>query len=285
MIYIAVAIGAFYVFAGFVVMRAMAMDQLMNRILFALENKKDPKEEWKTAALTVGAFLTLASGAALMLLSPLATILFVANAIVQGGYVLWADRALPPEDESEKKGRQQTKNALVIYLAATAFVIWLATQDLLRPWLLQPVAIDAVIIMLGTAAAWGWIHLPRGKSEASGSSPLDSFAETAGIAPTGTTPPQPTRLRFAPEWHCSPIWDADTGDSINVFELDLPEDLVARIEEWDTKWQATYNDNDPAAGGYQSVEEQEAYVREGRELARELERVWPGIVQISEGFR
>ncbi len=77
--------------------------------------------------------LTLASGVALATLSPLAPTLFIANAIVQGGYLAWAARALPPADADEARGRRQTQNAFVIYLVATAFVVWLHANGILRP--------------------------------------------------------------------------------------------------------------------------------------------------------
>jgi hypothetical protein len=154
--YAAIAVGAFYVFAGYVVLRAMMLNRVMDRLLAALNDPSAPREQMKSRVLTAGGVLTLASGAALALLSPLAAVLFTANALWQGGYLLWAERALPPEDASDARGRQQTKNAFVVYLAATAFVMWLAAQGQLRPWdaPLQAYAIDAAAVLVAVAVVW-----------------------------------------------------------------------------------------------------------------------------------
>lgn len=162
---VAFAIGAFYVFAGVVVLRAMALDRVMDAMLAALNDPSGPKEQLRSRILMVGAFLTLASGVALMLLSPLAAPVFVANALWQGGYLLWAETALPPEDEDDARGRRQTKNAFVVYLAATAFVVWLAVQGQLRSWEapLLTLAIDVAVVVAAAVAGWAFIHMPRRK--------------------------------------------------------------------------------------------------------------------------
>jgi len=41
---------------------------------------------------------------------------------------------------------------------------------------------------------------------------------------------------------------------VNVFQVDLLEDLAARIEAWDDTWQATYNEEDPTAARFRSNE-------------------------------
>jgi hypothetical protein len=159
----AIAIGAFYVFAGVVVLRAIALDRVMDALLAALSDPSGAKEKMRSRILIGGALLTLASGAALMLLSPLAAPVFLANLAWQGGYLLWAERALPPEDEDDARGRRQTKNAFVVYLAATAFVFWLAAQGQLRPWdvPLQTMAIDLAVVVAAVGASWAFIHMGR----------------------------------------------------------------------------------------------------------------------------
>lgn len=161
----AIAVGAFYVFAGFVVLRAAALDRVMDAFLAALNDPSAPNEQMRSRVLTAGAFLTLAGGVLLMLLSPLAAPMFVLNAVWQGGYLLWADKALPPEDADDARGRQQTKNAFVVYLAATAFVVWLAVQGQLRPWDVPALtlAIDIAAVVIASVAVWAFLHAPRGR--------------------------------------------------------------------------------------------------------------------------
>lgn len=160
---VAVAIGAFYVFAGVVVLRATALDRVMDALLAALNDPSGAKEKMRSRILIGGALLTLASGVALMLLSPLAVPVFLANLAWQGGYLLWAERALPPEDDDDARGRRQTKNAFVVCLAATAFVFWLAVQGRLRPWdvPLQTMAIDVAVVVAAVVVSWVFIQMER----------------------------------------------------------------------------------------------------------------------------
>jgi hypothetical protein len=274
----AVGVGAFYVFAGVVVMRAMALDRVMDQVLAALNDPSTPKEVMRSRVLSAGAFLTLAGGVALMLLSPLAAPVFAAGSLWQGGYLLWAEKSLPPEDENEARGRKQTKNAFVIYLAATAFVGWLATQGLLRPWGAPIVAhaLDVAIMAAASAAAWAFIHMPR-HTKADDASP-------PGAAARSTDEALPLRLRLAPEWNCSPLWNADTGEPVSVYRLGLSFELAERIEAWDDTWQATYNDDDPTSGGFKEPGARQAYVAQGRAIAEALRREWQGSLDVDEQF-
>lgn len=168
--YAAIAIGAFYVFAGFIVLRAMLLDRVMDQLLAALKDPVAPKEALRSRVLTIGGYLTLTSGVALAVLSPLAVLLFAANALWQGAYLVWAERALPPEEEGEAKGRQRTKNAFVVYLAVTAFVIWLASRGQLRRWD-APFAehvLDVAIVSAAIAAVLVFLHRRGGASRATG---------------------------------------------------------------------------------------------------------------------
>lgn len=275
MMYAAMFVGAFYVFAGVVVMRSMAMERLMDRMLAALNDPTDANDQTRVAVLSAGAVLTLASGAALAILSPLALPLFAANVVVQGGYLLWAARAIPLQDASEAKGRAQTRNAFVIYCAAAAFVAWLSTQGHLRPWSagMTALLIDGAIVAAVVLGTWAFIHMPR-KGDAT-----MRLGEGGGLAtPLAdyTPPPKPTHLRLAPEFACSPLWDGDTGDPVSVFALDLPGDLAYRIEEWDDVFQKTFQLDDPESSAFASQDEHDAYVAEGKAILIELRKVWPG---------
>jgi hypothetical protein len=290
--FVAMAIGAFYVLAGLVVLRSMMMSQLLDKALAAITLKHDRKEEMRTRVLSVGALLTLASGAGLAILSPLALPLFAANAAVQGGYLVWAERDLKPEDESEARGRKQTKNAYVIYLAATAFVIWCAAQGVLRPWSAgwQALAIDVVIVAAVTVGLWAFIHRPRRRAPSTyddDEAPADDATHDDDPAPPYNPPPfeMPKRLRFAPEWNCHPLWDIDTGNTVSPWLLPISQDLMARIEEWDDTWQATYVHDDPRESGFKNDADYQAYLKEGRELAAELKKAWAGELEIREEFR
>jgi hypothetical protein len=282
MMYVAMFVGAFYVFAGFVVMRSMAMERLMDKVLAALNDPTDATDQMRVAVLSAGAVLTLASGAALAILSPLALPLFAANVVVQGGYLLWATRAIPPEDALAAQGRSQTRNAFVIYCVATAFVVWLSAQGQLRPWSagMTDLLIDLGIVVAAVVGVWGFIHMPR-KGDAT--MRLGDGAPGTPVADY-IAPPMPTRLRLAPEFACSPLWDGDTGEPVSAFALDLPGDLSYRIEDWDDVFQKTFELDDPASSKFASQNEHDAYVAEGKAILTELRKVWPGEVTADPQF-
>lgn len=282
--YAAVAVGAFYVFAGFIVLRAMVLDRLMDKLLAALSNPSDPKELWRSRVLTAGGVLTLAGGVTLMMLSPLAVALFVFNALWQGGYLLWAERALPPADDGEARGRQQTKNAFVVYAAATAFVVWLAAVGQLRPWeaSLQVYAIDALAVLAAIAGVWLFLNR-RQSANASGETERDDNPPDVNFPAEA----QVTRVKFAPSYGASPLTNADTGEPVSPAWLEGIEfELADRIDRWDDSWQATFNADDPASSGFEGAAAHAAYIAEGREIVAALRAQWQGeLVEVAEEFR
>ena len=273
MIYAAMAVGAFYVFAGFVVMRAMVLDRLMDQVLAALNDPGSAKERMRSNVLSVGAFLTMAGGVALVILSPLAVVLFAINALWQGGYLAWAERALLPEDEADKRGRQQTKNAFVVYLAATAFVLWLSAQGYLRPWdaPLASHAIDVAVIGVALAGAWALLHFPRRKEGGDAAGPASYFDASV-----------PKRLRLAPDWNRSCLRNADTGETVSVYRLGLSFELSDRIEAWDDTFQATYNEDDPMLSGFRNEAACQAYLAEGHAIVEALRKEWKGDLEVGD---
>lgn len=284
---LAFPIGFFYVIAGFVVLRAIALGNLLDRALEAIQQSKpDPKEQTKTVVLTIGAYLTAASGASLVTLSSVATILFVLNALVQGGYLAWATKALPPEDEADRKGRQQTINAFVIYAAVTAFVAWLGYKGGLRPWPrdAEAVLIELIAPAMAALACYLLVYKPGMRKQDSGSSFGSEDIEVPATASAGVAHPT-VNLRLRPEFGCWPLWDADTGENVSHYHVDVSLDLAERIENWDDRFQLIYKEDDPVSSGFASPEEEQAYIEEGRAIARELADAWPGKVDIDERFR
>lgn len=296
---LAFPLGFFYVIAGLFVLRTIYVGTLLDRAIDAIKlSKPDPKEQMKTFILTAGAYLTAASGASLVTLSSLATILFALNVGVQGGYLLWASKALPPEDEADRKGRRQTTNAFVIYSAVTAFILWLEYTGGLRPWPrdVQSLLIELIAPAAAALACYLLVYQPGMRTKASGfgfgsggsfGDPGSGTGDEAIGAVTGgeRTQSSPVNLRLRPEFSCWPLWDADTGENVSHYHVDISFDLAERIEIWDDRFQAVYRDEDPASSAFPSPEEEQSYVEEGRAIARELTEVWPGNVEIDDRFR
>ena len=128
--WIARAVGAFYVFAGVVLVRQAILNWRMERIFGAF--LETPREE-KAAdlILSVMAFLVLASGLTLLALHPWAVPAFLACWSLQAAYLLWASRWYRPTEPELIKLRRQTVNAFFAYTFASLFVLWAAQRGLL----------------------------------------------------------------------------------------------------------------------------------------------------------
>lgn len=127
--WIARAVGAFYVFAGVVLIRQAILNWRMERIFGAF--LETPKAE-KTAdvILLAMAVLVLASGLTLAALHPWAVVAFLACWALQAAYLLWASRWYRPTEPELIKLRRQTTNAFFVYTVATVFVLWAANRGL-----------------------------------------------------------------------------------------------------------------------------------------------------------
>lgn len=129
-------VGTFYAFAGIVATRAAISSRFLDRALAAITMKKPPLSETAQSLwLITASLIILAGGTALMLKADVAVWVFLVSSILQALYIflvapLWFDREDPPD----AKGRQSTTNAFVIYLGATAFVVWAFSTGRLVPW-------------------------------------------------------------------------------------------------------------------------------------------------------
>ncbi len=142
-------VGAFYAFAGVVATRAAITSNMLDRALAQISMKKMPFHETaQTAWLVMASLIVLAGGAALMLKADVAVWLFLGSAVLQALYIFAvAPHFFDREDPPDANGRQRTTNAFVIYLGATALVVWaFTTGKLLRLDQLPPP------VILGTAS-------------------------------------------------------------------------------------------------------------------------------------
>jgi hypothetical protein len=156
-------IGAFYMFGGVVVVRAFAMSRFLDDALDRLGGVKPGRAEAARAVWNVGtALLTFAGGVSLLLLSDLAPRLFLASLAWQAFYLVWlAPQVLDASDPGDAGGRQQSTHALVVYSAATGWVVWAWWHGRLVPWHELPnwsviSGVAAVTVLAGYAA---WIAL------------------------------------------------------------------------------------------------------------------------------
>lgn len=129
-------VGAFYAFAGVVAMRAGIASRFIDVATAAIGGEAPkPAETGRALWMLVAGIVILAGGVALALRIDLAAILFTVSALAQALYLgVVAPRLLDPSDPPDAMGRQQTINAFVLYLAATAYVLWAFMMGRLDPW-------------------------------------------------------------------------------------------------------------------------------------------------------
>ena len=274
---IAFTAGLFYAAGGVVHMRALVMDAMADGLLTMLGDGDAGKERRRTQIMTLGAALTFASGLSLLAMSRWTLPIFAVNAALQGAYLLWAARAFPPRDHNERRGRRSTVRAFLIYLVALGFVVALDRLGLWRIWF-EPALVElAIIVASAIAVSWFFRRGLRAPSE--GAAPMHAPAPEAH-APAPQAEAQvslpPERLRLAPEYHCSPLWDDERGNMLLPGDLALSPELVARIDAWDDEFQATYREDNPLGAIFPDVAAECAWVREGYAIAGDLGREWPG---------
>ena len=81
-------------------------------------------------------------------------------------------------------------------------------------------------------------------------------------------------VKLMPEFMCDPIWH-DGGSEmgpISPFDLPISRSLAQAVSDWDKKYQETYNDSYPPDSGFSSLENEEAFYREGETLVGKLQK-------------
>lgn len=224
-------IGIAYYLASLVMMRAAAMDYLMDQMLTGLTLQPVPNEDnrrrWFAVIIAIGVGM---GGAALLLLSPWALPLFVAAFVAQMANHKLAGSPPLPEDHADNLDRREAIRITVFYAAATAFVVIAMWLGLLRPWqdpwaLLIPVVGIVPLLTVGRHFLW------KPRQPADGATPP---------APREIAPP-PTHVRLAPKWDDYPLRNADDDDGI-VFDDYLPSHLADRLYDWTLAFHAGSDD-------------------------------------------
>ncbi len=276
--WIVFALGLLYAAGGIALVRRMAVDTMIDKAIAAITLKTDKAEQTATRILTVGAWLTLASGLALMAQSRAALVLFGLNIALQGGYLIWASRARVPEDEADRRGRQATINAYFIYIGAFGLVIMMEQRGLWRDWLGTGLGgLGAELMVAGlTTAAFVWMiwNPPGAKSRKGGRGRTypDFLSDEDDDLPAYDPSIPPERLRLAPEYQCWPTWDDLTFHNVDPARLGFSDALLKRLEAWDALFQKSYNPDDPFNSDFASVADERLW-------ADEAVAVWEGICE------
>lgn len=79
------------------------------------------------------------------------------------------------------------------------------------------------------------------------------------------------RLRVAVDYGAFPVWDLDDGGMVDPTTLPVDADLVARLQAWADRFDATVDWDDPAAATLPSPAWRRRFDSDGRALARDLQ--------------
>lgn len=159
-------LGAFYVFAGVVALRVGISERLIDEAISQISMKPVDRVDvlrgrWNRAI----AALTFLSGLLAIARLDVALAAFAASALGQAAYLFHvAPNILDKLDAPDPAGRQRTRNAFVIYLAATLFVAWAWTQGHLTPVTSAPWPVLALVAALTAAYATYALRAGRLKS-------------------------------------------------------------------------------------------------------------------------
>ena len=147
-------------------------------------------ETAQTAWLLVSSALVLLGGVLLLAGLAPALVVFAASAAGQAAYIfVVAPRFFDRDDPPDARGRQQTTNAFVLYLAATAFIGWAWWRGRLTP-LGEATAFElgavgaALLLYAWYVARTMWWTLRKSSAGVWGSSPNDDDVDPEPYVPT-----------------------------------------------------------------------------------------------------
>lgn len=269
-------VGAFYAFAGYVATRAALTSHFVDLAIVAIAAKRPSRTEtaqsyWLLSAAT----LVLAGGVALLFLLDVAAWLFVATALGQAVYLFYlAPRVFDLEDAPDAAGRRSTTNAFVIYLVATAFVVWALSAGKLTRWQDAGWPVLALCATL-VAAHVGYVIRTLARSPTAKDT-VPAFAGGEANDGPSRDPSECTRIKVMADYHCHPLWalDEDLYGDFAPEMLDLSPGLTHDLNAWADDFTSSMNPDDPATSLWSDAD-RKAHEARARQLAVRLARERP----------
>lgn len=269
-------IGAFYTFAGYVATRAALTSHLVDRAIAAIGGRRPTRREIAQSRwMLVAATLVLAGGLALIFLLDIAAWLFLASALGQAAYLFYvAPKYFDAEEPPDPVGRRQSQNAFMLYVLATAFVLWALSTGRLTSWQdagWLPLAVIAALLALHV----GYVVRTVAGTFGSGASKSWGGAPDGDDA-HGIDPAQSSRIKVMTDYYAHPLWSLDE-DSYGDFPpeaLDLSPELTRDLNAWAEAYTSSLNPDDPGESRW-SADEHSAHEAKARPLAIRLARERP----------
>ena len=264
-------VGAFYVFAGYAATRATLMSLFLDRAIAAIGATKPKRAELARSYWLLGAaFVVMAGGATLIALLDVAAWLFLASAVGQAAYLfIIAPRMLDADDPPDEVGRRQSTNAFIIYLAATAYVVWaLSAGKLESVRTAHPLALAAVAVVMLLHVGYVIRGVTGfGSSARSGFSPADDDWD----ASPGIDPATSRSIKVMSDYGTHALWalDDDIYGDINPKVLDLSPELTRDLIAWAEAFSNSLDLDDPSESRWTETE-RSAHAAMARPLAIRL---------------
>lgn len=79
------------------------------------------------------------------------------------------------------------------------------------------------------------------------------------------------KLRVAADYGAFPVWDMGAGGMVDSRRLPVSAELVAQLQAWAARYDATLNPYDPTQSGFASPDAAATFDRDGAALARDLQ--------------
>lgn len=276
-------IGAFYALTASLVLRQAAANAFLDMVLVGLGADVAPEEQraerLRRAILIANGILIGIGGVWLMALSSLATVIFIVCAISYGAYLLViAPRFLDPHDEPDAVGRAQTRNALLVYLAATAIVAAAQAGGLLAPIdALSPASFWLAVGLSALIPAYGgWLffrhRLPGQKATLGVPQPSDE----GDLPVQDPNPPPPAwRALLVPSWD-QVLVDPSSFEPVYEIEgIDITDEERARMGDWQSLFMEIADPHDPARQRLLQPERQDELEALGRSIHESFLRKLP----------
>ena len=273
-------VGAFYVFAAYVGARASLMSLLIDRAISAIGGEPPPRADLlKSYWLICASVLVMVGGAALLFLLDIAVWAFLASSLGQAVYLFYAaPKYFDVEDPPDETGRRQTLNAFVIYLVATAVVVWAASSGRLASVTDVPWPILALPAAMVVAHVVYVLWMGRMPGTAGSGSPFDAplFSATNG------EPPRPLSeakvVKVMTDYFTHPLWalDQDLYGDIAPEEMGLSSELTRDLNDWADAYNESLDSEDPSKSLW-SDEQRKAHEDMARPLAARLARERPDL--------
>lgn len=227
-------LGGFYVFAGFVLAHVVATGIVAEQALQALTGEKPTGAETrKTIWSVLLAFVVFMGGLSLALLYDFAVWLYLGGALLQAIYLaLMASKVDETSESDDARGRRQTKNAFILYVAATTAVVWAWQKGLLVDWWDSSKLARS---LLGGGFFAFTIYFVIAVTKKPASSPSETTADDDGPLILGPVDPSKIRkLRIMAAHGEPPLWsmDEDNLGHVTPEAVGLSPELTRDLYDW-----------------------------------------------------